>query len=108
MEAQFRRSTPGDRSAHRAHRGLRALSVGSLGGGLCRRRPALLKNVAATRILDRAGTVIQNRRAIQGETKMHMKDAIKFALPISNESVLSVTTELTDPPPTFPPPNASP
>src|SRR6267154_6797604 len=105
MEAQFRCSTPGDRSAHRAYRGLRALSVGSLGGGLCRRRPALLRNVASTRILDRAGAVIQSRRAIQGETKMHMKDAIKFALTISNGSVLSVIDEMSDAATTFPTPN---
>src|ERR1700730_405405 len=105
MEAQFRRSTPGDRVEYRAHRGLRALSVGSLGGGLCRRCPALLRNVAATRILDRAGTVIQSRRAIQGETKMHMKAAIKFALTISNGSVLSVIDEMSDAATTFPTPN---
>jgi hypothetical protein len=61
-------------------------AITTIGGGHCRRRPALLRNVETTRILDRAGTVIQSRRAIQGETKIHMKDAIKFALTLSRAS----------------------
>jgi hypothetical protein len=36
---------------------------------------------------------------------MHMKDAIKFALTISNGSVLSVIDEMSDAATTFPTPN---
>jgi hypothetical protein len=36
---------------------------------------------------------------------MHMKDAIKFALSISNEVVLSVIDEMSDAATTFPTPN---
>src|SRR5258705_8451219 len=44
-------------------------------------------------------------RAIQGEPTMHMKDAIKFALSISNGVVLSVIDEMSDAATTFPTPN---
>jgi hypothetical protein len=57
------------------------------------------------RILYRPRVVIQSRRAIQGERNMHMKDAIKFALNISNRTALSVIDEMSDVATTFPTPN---
>jgi uncharacterized damage-inducible protein DinB len=45
------------------------------------------------------------QKGIQGERNMHMKDAIKFALNISNRTVLSVIDEMSDAATKFPTPN---
>jgi uncharacterized damage-inducible protein DinB len=57
------------------------------------------------RILNRLEAVIQSRKAIQGERKMYTKDAIKFALTISNGAVLSEIDEMSGAATTFPTPN---
>jgi uncharacterized damage-inducible protein DinB len=57
------------------------------------------------RILNSPEAVIQSRKAIQGEQKMYTKDAIKFALTVSNGAVLSEIDEMSGAATTFPTPN---
>ncbi len=58
-----------------------------------------------TRILDRPGVVIEGEKAIPGGNKMQTKDAIKFALTVSNGAVLSVIDEMSGAATMFPTPN---
>src|SRR6266403_6377247 len=59
----------------------------------------------ATRILNRSAVVIESGKAIPGGKKMHTKNAIKFALTVSNGAVLSVIDEMSGAATTFPTPN---
>jgi hypothetical protein len=56
------------------------------------------------RILDGSGVVIRNEVQFQ-EEKMHTKDAIQFALTVSNGAVLSAIDEMSGAATTFPTPN---
>jgi hypothetical protein len=65
----------------------------------------LPESFAGRRIPDYSRAVIRNESAIPGGKKMHTKDAIKFALTVSNGAVLSVVDEMSDAATTFPTPN---
>ena len=79
--------------------------MGSPGGHLCHRGRPVLRNAARARILGRSGIVIRSEKAIPRGKKVQTKDAIRFALTVSNGAVLNVIDEMIGAATTFPTPN---
>ncbi len=67
---------------------------------------SFLTHYAGLRILERLESRnLGNESAIPGGRKMHTKDAIQFALTVSNGAVLSAIDEMSGAATTFPTPN---